>query len=439
MPPRAANLSFRFWVALVLTGIGAGLGAMAMMALLRAVEHAVFAYHHGSYSAAAAAHSHLRLVVVLLVGGLVAGLGWWFLREHAGGTGGEPTTAVWEGHGDLSLSRTVASGALSEVVIGMGASLGREAAPQHTGAAFGSWFGHRLGLPAEQRVLLVACGAGAGVGAVYNVPLAGALFAAELYLGSLSLTTVVPALATSTIATAVSWITLPARPVYLVPHLPYPSLSLVMFCLVAGPLIGLTSAGYVRMIGWASDHRPHKLLLIVEPILAFGILGLLAIEYPLLLGNGLDLAQFAFTGKGFVFLTLAALIVLKPLVTSMCLRSGASGGLFTPTFSFGAVLGALLGQAWLLAWPGPGETGFAVVGATAMLAAAMESPLAAVAFTVELTNTVNASMVALVLAVVGAVVVGRRFEMRSIYSARVARPQEAAAVAGARGGRDSAG
>ncbi|MCU4183349.1 chloride channel protein [Acidiferrimicrobium sp. IK] len=399
---------------------------MTLMGVLHLVQHAAFDYQSGGFSAAVAARSDLRRVAVLVASGVFAGLGWWVLRRRAGGTGGEPTSSVWSGQGDLWLGPTVTSGVLSEVVIGMGASLGREAAPQHAGAAWASWLSRRLSLSPDQKVVLVACGAGAGVGAVYNVPLAGGVFAAELYLGSLTLTAVVPALIASAIATAVAWITLPAGPLYQVPALPTPSASTLGFALSAGLLIGGMSAGFVRLIGWASDHRPEGWKLLVGPVLALGVLGLLSVEYPLLLGNGRDLAQFAFDGRGAV-LTLVALAALKPVVTSMCLRGGASGGLFTPTVSFGAVVGALLGHAWALAWPGSSPATYAVIGAAAMLGAAMQAPVSALVFTVELTGTAGAQMVALALAVAVAVVVSRSLERRSIYSARLSAGADAEA------------
>jgi len=415
------ELPIRFWALVVVTGVGAGLGAMAFMAILHVVQHAAFGYSIGEYSAAVAHRDDIRRIVVLTVGGLVTGVGYWVLRRRPGGTGGEPTGVVWTGKGDVLVGRSLVSGALSEVSIGMGCSLGREAAPQHAGAAVGAWLSRRLQLPDGQRMLLIACGAGAGVGAVYNVPFAGALFAAELYLGSVNLDTIVPALATAAIATAVSWITLPMQAVYRVPAVGFPDLALVVFALLLGPLTGVLSAGYVKLIGWAGDHRPTGRWLMVGPVLAFAVLGVIAIEYPLLLGNGRDLAQFAFSASSgtTIIATLAMLTLLKPLVTSMCLRSGASGGLFTPTFSFGAALGAFLGHLWALLWPGAPGSSYAVVGAAAMLGAAMQAPMAATAFAIELTNTVNTSMVAILIAVVGATLVAHRLELRSIYSARL--------------------
>jgi len=94
----------------------------------------------------------------------------------------------------------------------MGASIGREAAPKLLGGASGSMLAGWGGLSAQQRQLLVACGGGAGLAAVYNVPLAGALFTAEILLGSITLPVMLSAIACSAIATATAWVYLPNRP-----------------------------------------------------------------------------------------------------------------------------------------------------------------------------------------------------------------------------------
>lgn len=417
VPSRLADLPRRFWIMVVLTGIAAGLGAIAMMATLRFVQHAAFAYHSGEFSAAVARVSADRTVLMLAIGGGVTGVGLWIMGRYLGGTGGEPTEVVWKRTGHLSLLRTVISGALSEFTVGMGGSIGRESAPQRIGAAAGGFLGKTFDLTDEQVYLLIACGAGAGLAAVYNAPLAGALFTTELYLGTVSLPLLLPALLTSGIGTAVAWLTLPFHSVYSFPTLPHPTASLLVFALLLGPIVGVCSAGYVWMIGWASDHRPKRWSLLVEPLAVFIVLGLIAVKYPLLLGNGVDLAQFAFTGRG-ILLIFIVLTTLKPLATSATLRSGASGGLFTPTLSFGAILGALLGQLWGMFWAGSPDASYAVISAAAMMAAAMEAPATAIVFMIELTNN-DATMVPMLVAVVGATLVARRFNLRSIYSARL--------------------
>lgn len=340
------------------------------------------------------------------------------MRNH-GGTGGEPTKVVWESSGKLSLIRSYLSGALSEVTVGMGASLGREAAPQRSGAAAADALASKFGLPEKQRILLIACGAGAGIAAVYNAPLAGALFALEVYLGTFSLLLAIPALLASAVATWVAWIALPRHAVYLVPILPNPTLSLMCFAVVIGPVIGLASSAYVKLIGWVTEHQPKGYLLIVEPMVVFTLFGIVAIRYPLLLGNGLDLAQFAFVGSAGV-LVMLALTFLKPISTAACLGSGATGGLLTPTLSFGAIFGALAGHLWGLYWPGSPMTSYAIIGAAAMLAAAAQGPFMGAIFVLELTQNVAADLAPIMLAIGGATLVSRHFDLRSIYTARLA-------------------
>jgi len=84
-------------------------------------------------------------------------------------------------------------------------------------------------------------------------------------------------------------------------------------------------------------------------------------------------------------------MLLKPAATSACLRSGATGGLFTPTLSVGAVVGALAGHLWMTLWPGPNMASFALLGAVALLAAAIQAPLMGIAMVMELTHSVSAT------------------------------------------------
>ncbi len=83
----------------------------------------------------------------------------------------------------------------------------------------------------------------------------------------------------------------------------------------------------------------------MAPVLILGILGVVSIWFPQLLGNGKDIADSAFMGRMGPGLLLA-LLLLKPLATASCLGSGTPGGLFTPSLAIGALLGAVLGHAW---------------------------------------------------------------------------------------------
>jgi CIC family chloride channel protein len=413
-----AALTPVFWVMVVLTGVAAGLFGDLMMLILFSVQHLAFGYHAGSLITAVSRASDVRRLVVLVAAGAFGGAAWYLLRRFTPGERTEIDDVVW-GEGErLSFRRSLGTSVISEIVIGMGASIGRENAPKLMGGASASLLAGWARLSPAQRRLLMACGGGAGLAAVYNVPLGGALFTAEIMMGVITLPVALPALACSGIATATAWLYLPRHATYLgVPSYRF-TVPLLAWALLAGPLIGLVASGYIRLIGWVTHHAVTGRAAVFAPMAAFGILGLIGFAYPQLFGNGRDMASGAFLGTAglAVLLPLAA---LKPLVTALCLGSGASGGLFTPTLSTGAVLGGAAGIAWSLAWPGSPAGAYAVVGAAAMLGAAMQAPLTGLALMLELTSGGFGIMIPMVAATVTATIVARQVDGYSIYTARL--------------------
>jgi CIC family chloride channel protein len=418
-----ASFGLRFWALVAIVGVGAGLAGAALMELLRLVQHLAWSYHSGPFLDAVERSSSAHRVIVLLIGGIIAGAGAIALVRLGGGA--EVSEAIWLRAARLPLWASLARAVHSIVIVALGASLGREAAPQQAGAAFASTLSDWMRVPEWQRRLLVACGAGAGMAAVYNVPFGGALFALEVLLGTLTLPLVLPALATTLIATAVSWIVLPNVPTYLIPTY-HVHASEVVWALIVGPLAGLASVAYIRLIARAHTMRPAGWARLLVPIGVFTALGAVSIAYPQLLGNGKNVVQLALVGQLGVVL-LAVLLALKPIATAACLGSGAPGGLFTPTLAVGVLFGGLLGEAWTQLWPGAPLGGYAFIGGVAVLGAAMQGPLAAVVLLLELTHHGDSLMVPELLAVVEATVVARLLGAPSIYSARLSRERPPAA------------
>jgi chloride channel protein, CIC family len=409
--------AMRFWIAAVLTGVGTGIATGALTKLLELMQHVSWG---GTgldlLQPASQAAPWQHLVNLLGAGVLVAG-GQFLLSRLTSGNGIEITTAIWFFAGRLPALRTLASAVLSVLIVGMGAALGREGAPKQAGAVIANLACDRTGMPDDERRLLVACGAGAGMAAAYGVPLGGALFAVEVLRGALALRFVLPALVTSLVATAVSWAVLPDQPTYTIPVYPG-SVSATVWALLAGPVIGLVSVVCVRSVAWADRHRPQSWLRWVLPVVALGGLGAVSIPFPQLLGNGRDVAQLAFTGQ-LSPLLLGSLLLLRPSATIACLASGAPGGLFTPSLAIGALLGGVLGLPWQWVSPDVPAGLFALVGATAMLAATTQGPISAVVLMMELTGYARAAIVPVLLAVATATLVARLIEARSIYDARL--------------------
>jgi CIC family chloride channel protein len=314
--------ALRFWAAVILTGVGAGVGAALLTKLLQRVQHLL--WPGPNLVEAATQSSAWRHVGVLLFAGILTGAGQIVLRRLTSSNGLDITEAISLHAGRLPMVRTLGSAVLSVLVVGMGASLGREGAPKQAGAVVANALADRARLSDEQRRLLVACGAGAGMAAAYGVPLGGALFALEVLRGVLALRLILPALLACAVATAVSWLALPNAPTYLIPSYPT-SLSVTCWALVAGPVAGLVSVGYVRFVAWADRHKPTGWRRLVAPAIVLGALGAASIVFPQLLGNGKDIAQSAFTGL-VPPLLLLTLLFLRPLATVACLGSGVPGG-----------------------------------------------------------------------------------------------------------------
>ncbi len=406
----------RFWGLVVAAGVGAGLAGGGLMLLLNGVEHLAWPFPPGGdLLDAFGAASGGRRVACLAVAGVWVGVGGWGLRR-AFGPGGEVNATIWFRSGRVPLVATASRAVLSIVAVGLGLSLGREAAVKQTGGAIAARLAGWAGVPPAHRRVLVACGVGAGMAAAYNVPLGGALFALEVLLGTLSVRLVVPAVVMSTVAVATSWLMLPTTPIYTA-HAQHLTAAVTVWAAVAGPLFGVVAVAFIRAVGWAGRVRLGGAAAVVAPVVTLALLGVAAVFVPQLLGNGKESVQVAFDA-GFTPGQLATLPWLKIAAAAACLAAGARGGLFTPTMMVGAITGGLLGWAWGHVWPGADLGLCALIGSTAVLAAATAGPVSSVVLVLELTRHGDSTMVPTLLAVTGASLTAGRLDPRSVYSAR---------------------
>lgn len=415
-----AGYSLRFWALVALIGVLTGAGASGLVALLHVVEHAAYGYSRGPFLDGVQAGAGWRRIVALMIAAAIVALGVLLLgalTERGRGGGTDVSDALWLRGARLDFWPSLARAVLSIVTVGLGVSLGREGAPQTVGAAVSSTLSDWAQLPVWQRRLLVAAGAGAGFGAVYNVPLGGALFALEVLLGSVALPLVLPALATSVVATAVAWTTLGTHPTYDLPRYALHPTQMV-WALLAGPIIGVVGVVWVSIIERVGYLRPRRWGRFVAPAVVFAILGVVSLQYPQLLGNGKGVVQLGALDEMSLGL-MAVLLVLKPIATAACLGSGSPGGLFTPTLTIGVLLAGVLGTIWNHIWPGANVGSYAVIGGGAFLAAAMQGPLSGVVLVLELTRNFDSLMAPTLLAVIEAAVIARRLGAPSIYSARL--------------------
>ena len=391
----------RFAVATLFTGVIAGLVGLACIHLLHWIQALAWDMHSGTLLEAVSAVSPARRVLILSFGGILGAASWFFLfrRSRAitsvsaavGGTPMPPLRATWH--------------ALTQVlIVGLGASVGREVAPREMAAAFSAAAADRLSLTPEDRRIIVACGAGAGLAAVYSIPISGAIYTLEILLVSRSRRAVAAAFCTSAIAVLISTGFTRPTPFYSVPTLT-PSLSLTVFAALVGPLLGAAGWAFKQAVARVGAARPRDWRLLASLPTASFVVGVIAVWVPSVLGNGQASAQTQFdavwaTGAG---LGIAALVLAaKTVTTFLTIRAGGWGGVLTPAVALGAGIGAVIGLPWAAAWPGSQVAAFAFIGAAAFLGASMNAPFTGLILVIEFTAQGPTILVPATLAVGGA-------------------------------------
>ncbi|MFT3915841.1 MAG: chloride channel protein [Anaeromyxobacteraceae bacterium] len=412
----------RFWLLVFATGALAGAGAGGLLWLLRTVQALAWPASPTFVEAVGATTPLHRVAVPLAAGALVALVFAVWPRLPGGHGTARILEAIWHRGRELSLGRTLARGALSVTCVGMGASLGREGALVQAGASAGSWLATRLRLDEERTRVLVACGAASGIAAAYDVPIGGALFGLEVLLGSFALELLGPIVVSCVVATAVARIVPGAHLAYQLPEYALLRPGELLPALVLAPALGLAAAGFVRLLGFvevALDRLPARLQPFLPP-LGMGLVGLLAISYPPVLGNGFDTVQQMLVGA-LPLAVLLALVVLKVGATALCAGTGVPGGLFTPTLFVGAALGGSAGLVLERMVPGlvpPGA--LALVGMAGMLAGTTHAAVSAAIIIFEMTGDYGV-ILPLMLAAAVAAATARVVEPDSLYTAPLRR------------------
>lgn len=375
--------SVEFVCAIIIVGLLAGLAGAATTLLLHAVEHLTYHYSFGTLLSGVGGSSPVRRAVGPMIGGALAGFGWWMLRRR---TAVPPLAGTITAHRPIPRVAMSIDALLQVLLVGAGASLGREGAPRQLSAALGDLGTTRLSLTARDREILLACAAGAGLGAVYSVPLGGALFAAQILLGSWHPRVLGTALITSSLAVAV------AAPVTHLEHpLDWPDAStsylFAFLALAVAPLAGAIGLAFNRMMDFARPKVQITSWILIPAIAAAGLVtGIYSIWYPELPGNGRSILTVAVDSS----MTLGAacvILLLKPLLTAGFLRAGAVGGLLTPALATGAATGSVVALALnQMAGTQIHVSALALTCAAGVLAITQRSPLFAALFVWELAH-----------------------------------------------------
>jgi H+/Cl- antiporter ClcA len=334
-----ARRNLDFFCAVVIVGLLAGIAGVATTFVLRFVQHIAYAYTFGSFLVGITGASPVRRVLGPMVGGALAGTGWWLLRRRADVPALAQTIAR-----DSRIPRLVWSvdAALQVLLVGSGASLGREGAPRQFAAALSdlgtAWLKR---LSSGDREILLACAAGAGLGAVYAVPLAGALFSARILLNTWKPRALGAALLTSGLAVATGSALTHDQASLQLP-VEESSYLLTAHGLMLAPVALAVGLAFNRIMASARPAALMRTWILIPALAGAGlVMGICSHWWPELPGNGRSILTVSLA-SGLTLSAAAVILVLKPLLTALFLRAGGAGGLLTPSLATGAAAGALL-------------------------------------------------------------------------------------------------
>lgn len=362
-------------------GVCAGLAALLLNRSIGAIFEGL---HH--------LRSHWWAIALPAAGAALSSLFLEKLMKEGAGHGIPEVIYSISRYGGLLRFRSSFSRLISScLTIGTGGSAGPEAPVVMSGAAIGSNIARFFSLNDRQRVTLVGCGAAGAIASIFNAPLAGLVFSIEVILGKWTATNIIPIAIAAVAGTEISRALNGNQIVFSNPGFSV-SVADIPACVGLAVLTAAVSILLTRAM--KSMHHTSGRLSRVPKFLraAMGGLavGIIALQFPVVLGEGYHSIQAMIGGVYAPGLFMAAVAVLaKVFATSLTLGWGGSGGIFAPCL----VIGSLAGLSWhrllVLLWPSAAltnEGGFALLGMAGMISGILQAPLTGIFLIVEITG-----------------------------------------------------
>ncbi len=410
MPRKSTLVSHRI---LLISGLAVILGAaaagVAQLLMLMINEITNLCFYGGQASIFAPAHQsglhsstfvlqptidHIGawVIVMPVIGGLIAGLmARWGSRGIQGHGIPEAMEQILTNKSNIAPRLTWLKPLSSAFAIGTGGPFGAEGPIISTGGALGSVIGQLMRMTADERKILLAAGAAAGMAAVFGAPVASLAMAVELLLFEFRPRSLIPVALATVTATGVRYLMHGPGAVFAMPNVSEPSGLGIFIFVILGLVVGYASVWVTRSVYFVEDMFAklpvHWMWWPAIGAIAAGVIGFFA---PATLGVGyanidkLVQGGFATAGLGALFM----FGILKFISWSVSLGSGTSGGTLAPLFMIGGSLSALIAMGLNDIVPGLHlNLGIAaIVGMGAMFAGSARALLTAVIFCFETTR-----------------------------------------------------
>ena len=403
---RSLPYGLRLLLATLSLGIGTGLVGIACHYLLESVQWLAFAQTSSDLLQQFQEAGGLRRFLVLCVTGVLAA-GFWYVLQRRHKILSIRQQIILAGDREPALLAHLFHAGMQVAIVGAGASVGKEGAPREVGALLAGRLGKVLSLTIKERRVLIACGAGAGLAAVYQVPFASSLFVFETLGLAYHWKNILLVLSSSYLAT---WIAQPIvghGAIYHMSPVHWSASSFIQAVIVALLLTPLALA-FRFLANRASRKRRKDWTILLALPLAFVVFAGIVIFYPIFMGNGQVLAQTLLSGQPLS--SLALTLAVKGFLTYLLLRNGAYGGTLTPSFALGIGSGYLASLLLTVVGIHLDPALGMLLGATVFLGTTLQAPLTAIALSLGFTGQSWALILPLALAASMSYVIQNRWE-----------------------------
>lgn len=380
----------RILISLVVIGILAGLTGIALSNLLHYIQHVAFDYNvvdHYSFRLGVDNATGIHRVIILLLCGAIGGIGWYGIHNYGSGIR-DVKDVIVKPEEHMPIVTTICHAILQIITVAMGSPLGREAAPREMSIALTSgWFKlthFDKGLDNRTVKVMLACASGAGLTAVYNTPLASTIFVLETLLLEWDLTYLGAAFLTCSVSTLIIRFGLGDTLQYPLPTLEF-SNWLILWAILAGPCIAFGVHTFRKSAAKLPKINRKSSKMILVSILAFGLIGIMSIYFPEILGNGKPGNQVTFT-NAIDWQYSFGLYMTKWVALLLATIAGAYGGRISPSMMLGSTMCLILAVVWNQFLPMLPIEVCAVVGAVVFLGLNQNMHLTAIIFLIEMSR-----------------------------------------------------
>ncbi|RSK08881.1 putative voltage-gated ClC-type chloride channel ClcB [Streptococcus oralis] len=410
MKARLQSLPYglRLLLATLSLGIGTGLVGIACHYLLESVQWLAFGQASSDLLQQFQEAGGLRRFLVLCVTGCLAA-GFWYVLQRRYKLQSIRKQIDLVGNTDPVPLPHLLHAVMQIVIVGAGASVGKEAAPREVGALIGGRLAKAFFLTVKERKVLIACGAGAGLAAVYQVPFASSLFVFETLGLAYSWQNILLVLASTYLA---NWIVQPIVGHDVLYHLSAVSWSLSSFlqAMLIALLVTPLALVFRSLAKQANRKRCKDETILWALPLVFLVLGSLVSFFPIFMGNGQVLAQALLSRQPVPYLPLA--LAMKGLLVYLLLHNGAYGGTLTPSFALGIGAGYLVTLLLTVVGVHLDPALGMLLGATVFLGTTLQAPLTAIALSLGFAGQDWSLTIPLVLAAGMSYVIRKRWEKK---------------------------